>query len=66
MVRLSYAKCGRAGQHRNQNLITQFGAEIPNVRYWHKADIARESTRRQLSDTHRRIRKDPGLGVRGL
>ena len=34
MVRLSCAKCGRAGQYRKQNLIERYGADIrlPDLR----------------------------------
>jgi hypothetical protein len=34
LVRLSCAKCGRAGQYRKQNLIDRFGADmrLPDLR----------------------------------
>ena len=35
VVRLSCAKCGRAGQYQKQNLIEKFGADIrlPDLRW---------------------------------
>jgi hypothetical protein len=29
LVRLACEKCGRVGQYRKQNLVAQFGAEMP-------------------------------------
>jgi hypothetical protein len=48
IVRLSCAKCGRAGQYRKQNLIERFGADmrLPDLR----EEIANCSRRGQWHD----------------
>ena len=48
MVRLSCAKCGRAGQYRKQNLIERYGADIrlPDLR----EEIAHYDRARKMHD----------------